>query len=32
MYSDEDGGNLREIDDLRQSYVAQKKLKIVPMA
>jgi hypothetical protein len=29
MYSDD--GVLREIDQLRQSYLAQRKLKIVPM-
>ena len=32
MYSDEDGGELREIDHLRQNYLAQKKSKIVPMS
>jgi len=32
MYSDADGGELREIDDLRQNYLAQKKPKIVPMS
>ena len=32
MYSDEDGGELREIDHLRQSYLAQKKSKVVPMS
>ena len=32
MYSDEDGGELREIDHLRQNYLAQKKQKIVPMS
>jgi hypothetical protein len=32
MYCDEDGGELREIDHLRQNYLAQKKLKIVPMS
>ena len=32
MYSDEDGGELHEIDHLRQNYLAQKKLKIVPMS
>jgi len=31
MYSDADGGELRDIDHLRQNYLAQKKLKIVPM-
>ena len=31
MYSD-DGGALVEIDRLRQNYLAQKKLKIVPMS
>jgi predicted type IV restriction endonuclease len=31
MYSDEDGGELREIDHLRQNYLAQKQSKIVPM-
>ena len=30
MYSEEDG-DLREIDHLRQNYLAQKKSKIVPM-
>jgi len=32
MYSDEDGGELREIDHLRQNYLAQKKSKVVPMS
>lgn len=31
MYSDEDGGELREMDYLRQNYLAQKKSKVVPM-
>jgi hypothetical protein len=31
MYSDEDDGALCDMDHLRQSYLAQKKLKIVPM-
>ncbi|MGD1097876.1 MAG: hypothetical protein ABSB35_38545 [Bryobacteraceae bacterium] len=32
LYSDEEGGGLREIDHLRQAYSAQRKLKIVPMS
>jgi len=32
MYSDELGGESREIDHLRQNYLAQKKSKIVPMS
>jgi hypothetical protein len=32
MYSDGDSGKLREIDYLRQNYLAQNKLKIVPMS
>jgi len=32
MYADEAAGELREIDHLRQSYLTQKKSKIVPMA
>ena len=32
MYSDEEGGELREIDQLRQNYLAQKKPKVVPMS
>ena len=32
MYSDEDGGELREIDHLRQNYLAQKQSKILPMS
>jgi RAMA domain-containing protein len=32
MYSDEDGGELREIDYLRQNYLAQETSKIVPMS
>jgi predicted type IV restriction endonuclease len=31
QYADEDNGRLREIDQLRQAYAAQRKLKIVSM-
>jgi hypothetical protein len=31
MYSDEGGGELRKIDHLRKSYLAQTKSKVVPM-
>jgi hypothetical protein len=32
QYSDDRAGGLREIDQLRQAYAAQRKLKIVPMS
>jgi len=31
-YADDHGGGLREIDQLRQAYATQRKLKVVPMA
>jgi Restriction Enzyme Adenine Methylase Associated len=31
QYADDGGGGLREIDQFRQAYVAQRKLKVVSM-